>query len=350
MTTNLYIPFCHGRFMLEYLYTHRWKYYSGGGLNYVEELKKHRFHPRTFPKKELLCFFIQAPNDEEIKKISEDFEVEEKYLHKFKTESRSIRYNFDPLIFSMTDYISVSSKIQVAHLLFIIKSNMLVLIVAEQSSYFKELFDAVIDKTKKRRLKSEAYILYEFLHQDTKENYDVIEHIDDRLILLEKRIIEGTKDQAEMLQEIMAQKKYLIKMNKRLWASSKIIFTIKKDLTSLKLTKEEQALLDDIYDTLMHQIDLLETQKETVTDLLEIYTTTLNNKLAEISNNLNVVMKKMAAMTIILMIASLIAGIYGTNFHFLPEITWKYGYLWLWAFMGLAAFSTYIYFHKRDWI
>jgi magnesium transporter len=337
--------------MLEYLYTHKGKYHSGQGLGYIAELKKQKLNPKTFPKNELLCFFVQAPTDIEIKQMAHDFDVEEKHFHKFKTESRSIRYSFDPLIFCLTDYITEQAgKIHVAHLLLIIKHNVLVVVVAESSKYFKELFDTVIDKTQKRKLKSEAYILYEFLHQDTKENYEVIENIDDKLALLEKKIISGPGEEKITLLEIMSQKKYLIKMNKRLWASSKIIFTIKKDLTSLKLTHEEQGLLDDIYDTLMHQIDLIETQKEIVTDLLEIYTTTLNNKLAEISNNLNIVMKKMAALTIIIMIPTMIASVYGTNFHFLPEITWRYGYLYMLGIMALTAFLTYYSFHKRQWI
>ncbi len=337
--------------MLEYLYTHKGKYYSGQGLNYVEELKKIRLNPKNFPKKELLCFFVQSPSEKEIIQMAKDFDVEEKHFHKFRTEQRSARYSFNPLIFCLTDYISEDTgKIHIAHLLLVIKHNVLLLVVAEQSKYFKELFDTVIEKTKKRKLKSEAYILYEFLHQDTKENYEVIEKIDDKLAELEKKIIANQHDEKLLLQDIMSQKKYLIKMNKRLWASSKIIFTIKKDLTALKLTHEEQALLDDIYDTLMHQVDLIETQKETVTDLLEIYTTTLNNKLAEISNKLNVVMKKMAALTIIIMIPTMIASVYGTNFHVLPELSWRYGYLWLWILMGASAFFTWYSFHKKGWI
>jgi magnesium transporter len=337
--------------MLEYLYTHKGKYFSGQGLDYNDELKKLKLNPRNFPKKELMCFFVQAPTDKEIAQMARDFEVEEKYFHKFKTETRSMRYSFSPLIFGMTDYITDgANKIHIVHLLFIIKHNVLLLVVSEQSKYFKELFDRVIEKVKKRKLKSETYILYEYLQQDTKENYDVIERMDDKLTVLENKIITNTAEEKALLQEILALKKYLIKMNKRLWSSSKIIFTVKKDLTSLKLTHEEQALLDDIYDTFMHQIDLIETHKETVTDLLEIYTTTLNNKLADISNKLNVVMKKMAALTIIIMIPTMIASVYGTNFHFLPEITWKYGYLWLWISMTVSAFLTWFSFHKKGWI
>lgn len=337
--------------MLEYLYTHKGKYYSGQGLNYTEELKKIHINPRNFPKKELLCFFVQSPSEKEIVQMVKDFDVEEKHFHKFKNEQRSVRYSFNPLIFCLIDYISEDTgKIHIVHLLFIIKNNMLLLVVAEQSKYFKELFGTVIEKTKKRKLKSETYILYEFLNQDTKENYEVIEKIDDKLAELEKKIIANQCEEKLMLQEIMSQKKYLIRMNKRLWASSKIIFTIKKDLTALKLTHEEQALLDDIYDTLMHQVDLIETQKETVTDLLEVYTTTLNNKLADISNKLNTVMKKMAALTIIIMMPTMIASVYGTNFKFLPELSWKYGYLWLWVAMTASALFTWYLFHKKGWI
>ena len=76
--------------MLEYLYTHKGKYFSGQGLGYSEALKKQKLNPKTFPKKELLCFFVQAPTEKEIVQMARDFEVDEKYFHKFKTETRSM--------------------------------------------------------------------------------------------------------------------------------------------------------------------------------------------------------------------------------------------------------------------
>ncbi len=91
-------------------------------------------------------------------------------------------------------------------------------------------------------------IRYQFLHQDAKENYDVLENFDDQIMTLEKETL-STSPEKQVIHDIVALKKELIKMSKRLWASSKIIFTIKKELTSIKLTKEENSLLDDIYDT-----------------------------------------------------------------------------------------------------
>ncbi len=320
-------------------------------MDYAKALQKHKLNPKTFPKKELLCMFVQNPSSEEIKEISRDFSVEEKYFSKFRNDTRSLRYSFNPLVFSYTDYyMDNANLIRMARLLFAIKENVVLLVVADESKYFQELFNRVKDNVIKRRLKSEAFLLYEFLHQDATENYDVLERMDDKITALEQRIIENKQADTLLLKEIMNIKKELIRMNKRLWASSKVIFTIKKDLTSLKLTHEELSLLDDIYDTLLHQIDLIETQKETVTDYLEIFTTNVSNRLAVISNELNVVMKKMAALTIIIMVPTLIAGIYGSNFHYLPEITWQYGYLYMWIAMILTAGITYGLFHKKGWI
>lgn len=336
--------------MVEIFYTRGNKYFRGDGLTYTETLKNSKINPKTFPKKELLYIFIENPSEIEAEAISNDFKIDKKYFTKFRSDNRSSRYFLNPLVFGLTDYYIVDNRIHVARLLFIIKNNVVLMAVEQKIPYFKELFNKVISGLKKRNVKSETHLLYEFLHQDIKENYEVIERMDDKIAVLEKRIIDGNHGDGIILKEITGIKRELNKMNKRLWASSKVIFTIKKDLASLDLSKEEISLLEDIYDTLMHQIDLIETQKETVTDFLGIFTTTISNKLAATSNELNMVMKKMAALTIILMVPTLIAGIYGTNFVNLPEVTWHYGYFYMLIAMIISAAITYYIFHRKKWV
>ncbi len=315
----------------------------------IGEVEKYSELDDAVTKQGFLSLLIQNPTEDDIKHICEDFKLEEKPFKKFKTETRSLRYSFDPLIFTFSDYYTFNNKIKVSHLLFVIKKNMLLLITSDHSPYHRDLFKLVIGKAKVKKKYSAGYILYEFLHQDARENYDVLEEMDDKIMELEQKVLENSHEKL-VTKDIIALKKELIQLSKNLWASSKIIFTIKKDLTALKLTKEDIALLDDIYDTFLHQIDLIETQKETVTDYLEIFTTTVSNRLSATSNELNKVMKTMAALTIIIMVPTLIAGVYGTNFNYLPEITWKYGYLFLWIFMLSGAGITYLFFHRKKWI
>lgn len=334
-------------FMFEYVYHKNGKYFAGSGFNY-EKINA----GKKIPEKDFLILFGQQPTETEIQKICKDFQVQEKSLHKFKTEKRSLRYSLEPLVFELADYFITkeTDTIKKSHLLFVLKKNILILIVDDSSHYYKELFEGVTETMIKNKTKNIPYILYEFLHQDTKDNYNVIEKLDDQIAETEQKIIESKNHDHNLLKEIMTIKKELNNISKMLWASSKIIFTLKKELTSIKLNREEMALLDDIYDTLLHQIDLIETQKQTLTDFLEIYTSTISNKLALISNDLNIVMKKMTALTIIIMVPTLIAGIYGMNFKYMPEIMWQYGYFLSLGLMVFSASLIYYFFHKRKWI
>ncbi len=328
--------------MIEYFYKHGSKHVVGD-VNTYGELKS------KVQSKDFLCFLVQNPSDTEIAGICKDYNLEEKPFKKFKNETRSLRYSFNPLTFAFTDYYTFNEHIKISHLLFIVRNNLLVLVSSDTSTYYKDLFKKVVNKAQEKKKYSAGYVLYEFLHQDAKENYEVIESMDDKMELLEQRVLNDNHEKM-LIHDIISLKKDLIHMSKRLWSSSKVIFTIKKDLTTINLTKEDISLLDDIYDTFLHQIDLIETQKETITDYLEIYTTMISNRLATTSNELNVVMKKMTALTIIIMIPTLIAGVYGTNFVNFPEIHWKYGYVWLWGFMIGAAAIAYTFFHKKKWL
>jgi magnesium transporter len=327
--------------MITYFYKQGSKQVTGSSKDY------HEFKKIGVNKD--LCFLTQNPIDSEIKEICKDFHLQEKPFYKFKNEKRSLRYDFNPLTFTFIDYYTVKSQIKTSHLLFIVKNEVLILVSSNNSPYFTELIRKVWEGATLHKKHSSGFILYEFLNQDAKENYDVLESMDDKIALLETKVLSDSHEKL-LTHEIITLKRELIQMSKRLWASSKIIFTIKKDLTSIHLTKEDIALLDDIYDTFLHQIDIIETQKETVTDYLEIFTTVISNRLASTSNELNAVMKKMAALTIIIMVPTLIAGIYGTNFVNLPEVKWEYGYAWMIALMTVCTWFTYNIFHKKKWV
>ncbi|MGV8172546.1 MAG: magnesium transporter CorA family protein [Candidatus Woesearchaeota archaeon] len=329
--------------MLEYFYKKGSKYFPGSTKSYKDFKDK-------FISNEFLCLLVQNPSEDDVVQLCHDYRLNEKPFKKFKTESRSLRYNINPLTFVFTDYYKDNAdKVKISKLLFIVRNDLLILITSEHTEYYKELFRKVIRSSQEQKKFSTGYILYEFLHQDAKENYDVLESMDDKIESVENKVLSDIHEKT-VIHEIVALKKELIKMSKRLWASSKVIFTIKRELTSIKLTKENIALLDDIYDTFLHQIDMIETQKETVTDLLEIFTTTISNRLATTSNELNMVMKKMAALTIIIMVPTLIAGIYGMNYNLMPELSWRYGYAFALTLMTLSAWITYLTFHWKKWI
>jgi magnesium transporter len=99
----------------------------------------------------------------------------------------------------------------------------------------------------------------------------------------------------------------------------------------------------DVYDRVLRVIDLVESQRDLLTGLLEA-------DLAVISNRLNTVMKKMTSWGAILIVATLIAGIYGMNFRHMPELEWRYGYAIAIGTMVVTTFVLYRLFKRRDWL
>ncbi|MBM3200196.1 hypothetical protein FJZ53_04620 [Candidatus Woesearchaeota archaeon] len=307
--------------------------------------------PKIKGKKSFACLLLEHPTEEEIDKVCKEFKFQKKYFLNYTKEARSMRYSMRPLVFVFIDYYIEDDEMKVTHTLFDLKKNVLTVTIPQRSKYHSELFTSITQKLKEEgKENSPAYFLYHFLHEDARENYDVLDVLDDKIMAVEDEV---TKQDISphMVSEIVTLKRKCFRMSKQLWASAKLIYTIKRGLTPLTLDKELLMLMDDVYDTLIHQIDLLAVQREILTDLLEIYATTINNKLAIISNDLNIIMKKLTAMTVIIMVPTFIASFYGMNFKYMPELESPYGYIIAATMMISLALVLYLYFHlKKKWI
>ena len=108
---------------------------------------------------------------------------------------------------------------------------------------------------------------------------------------------------------------------------------------------EDSALMHvrDLYDRVLRVVDLIESQRDLLTGLLEA-------QLAIISNRTNDVMKRMTSWGAILLGSTLIAGIYGMNFHNMPELGWELGYPFALGSMVLLTVVLYTWFRKKDWL
>jgi magnesium transporter len=100
--------------------------------------------------------------------------------------------------------------------------------------------------------------------------------------------------------------------------------------------------LRDVYDHTINVLDTIETYRDMLSGMLDIY-------LSSISNRLNEVMKVLTIITTIFIPLSFIAGIYGMNFKFMPEIEWKYGYPVILAVMLFIGLTMVIYFKRKKW-
>ena len=99
----------------------------------------------------------------------------------------------------------------------------------------------------------------------------------------------------------------------------------------------------DVLDHVIRTLELLDNVRDLLTSAREL-------QLAQASNRMNVVMKQLSAWAAIILIPTLIAGIYGMNFNHMPELRWMFGYPFAIAVMAIAAFTLYRIFSKREWL
>jgi magnesium transporter len=141
------------------------------------------------------------------------------------------------------------------------------------------------------------------------------------------------------------------------------IFTIKKQLISLRrtvaplrdvfntllrreqpiFTRETHMYFRDVFDHVIRVIDTVDTMRDILGSITDAYLSISNNRMS-------LVMKRLTSIATILMSVTLIAGIYGMNFHFMPELRWKYGYVYALSSMLIAGAMIYVYLRKIKWL
>jgi magnesium transporter len=99
----------------------------------------------------------------------------------------------------------------------------------------------------------------------------------------------------------------------------------------------------DVYDHTVQVIDTVETYRDLLSGMLDLY-------LSSISNRTNEVMKFLTVIGTIFMPLTFLVGVYGMNFKHFPELEWKNGYFVLWAFMIALALLMVAYFRKKRWL
>lgn len=189
------------------------------------------------------------------------------------------------------------------------------------------------------------YLVYSIIDAVVDAYFPVLEAFGEKLEELEDRAVEHPT--AGIVHEIHAVKRELLQMRRAIWpAREGVGLLVRGD--SLLVHPETRVYLRDAYDHLVQLIDMLENYRELGSDLMDIY-------LSSQSHRLNEVMKVLTVIATIFMPLSFIVGIYGMNFDTnhplnMPELHWKYGYVFVWAIILITGGGMLAWFMKRGWI
>lgn len=247
------------------------------------------------------------------------------------------RYYF--VVFYAATYDAAASSIRLQALSLFIGVNYLVTVHQSEIRQLRETAarwqapDSPLD----RRVSALVYALLDALVDDY---FPLMDQVGDQIEELEDTLF--TRFSEGVIQTIFGLKTDLLRLRHVVAPERDVLnVLLRRELPIFK--PEDIAYLQDIYDHLVRVVDTIDTYRDLLSNALESY-------LSIQSNNLNQIMKLLTMASIILMSDALIAGIYGMNFRFMPELEWRLGYPFALGMMALVSLALIVYFRMKRWL
>src|SRR5215216_1342301 len=178
-----------------------------------------------------------------------------------------------------------------------------------------------------------AYLLIDAIVDDY---MPLLDALSDRMDDLEDRIF--VNFQPEAIEEVFRIKKELLFLRRSVTPLRDVFNTMLRREQPI-FSRETLIYFQDVFDHLIRVADTIDTLRDMVGATMDAY-------LSISGNRMNVVMKRLTSISTILMSVTLVAGIYGMNFAYMPELKWRYGYVGALGSMLFIGIAIYLYFRK----
>jgi len=190
------------------------------------------------------------------------------------------------------------------------------------------------------------YLAYALLDASIDNYFPIIEKYGEQIESLEDQVV--LRPGSQFVSEIHELKRELLLLRRVVWPLREAVNALIREPSPL-ITQETRIYLRDCYDHTIQVIDLLENYRDIAGSLIEVFLSSVNNRLSEI-------MKFLTIFTTIFIPLNFIAGIYGMNFHTesspwnMPELKWHFGYFLILGIMLASCIGMLLYFRKKGWL
>ena len=243
------------------------------------------------------------------------------------------------LVIKMLSYDEPTNQVIGEQVSLILGSNYVLTFQEREGDVFDPVRDRIRGGTGRIRGLGPDYLAYALLDAIVDSYFLILERLSDRIEDVEQRI--GETPQPHILQEIYALKREVIYLHKGIWPLRDVLRSTERD-TSKLVTKTTSVFFRDVYDHTIQVAEAIESFRDLVAGLQDLHLSTISNKMNE-------VMKVLTIIATIFVPLTFIAGIYGMNFEYMPELGWKWSYPILWVIIGGVAGSMIMFFRRRGW-
>jgi len=244
------------------------------------------------------------------------------------------------IVLKMLSYDEKNDGIRAEQVSVVLGANFVVSFQENVGDVFEQIRDRIRNDKGRVRKAGADYLAYALLDAVVDGYFIILEKLGDKIESMEEELVADPTN--ETIRQIHSVKRELISLRRSVWPLRELISGLEK--AESPLIKESTRLyLRDVYDHTIQVIDTVETFRDMVSGMLDIY-------LSSLSNKMNAVMKVLTIIATIFIPLTFIAGVYGMNFKYMPELGWRWGYVGVLLVMAVVAVIMLIYFKKKKWL
>jgi magnesium transporter len=249
------------------------------------------------------------------------------------------------LVINLINYNDATREMSMEQISFVLGPSYLLTFHEKDDDIFDDVLARLQTNKGRSRKMGVDYLLYSLLDRVVDNFFSVLEKIGEEVEDLEEELI--AEPTPETLQSIHTLKREMILLRKSVWPLREVINGLQRDETAF-MGEAIRVYLKDLYDHTIQVLDTVETFRDIISGMIDIY-------LSSVSNRMNEVMKVLTIFAVIFIPLTFIAGLYGMNFNTsksplnMPELNWYFGYPFALSLMAGTAIAMLIYFKKKKW-
>ena len=244
------------------------------------------------------------------------------------------------LVLRMLRYDEAKEELQSEQVSLILGPNFVITFQEREGDVFDAVRARIRNGKGKIRKMGCDYLTYALIDSVVDHYFLVFEKYGEKIEVLQDEVL--SQPTPETLQVIQRTKRDMIFLRKSVWPLREAINALQRGESSL-ITDNVNIYLRDVHDHTIQVIDTIETFRDIISGTLDVY-------LSSVSNKMNAVMKVLTIIATIFMPMTFIAGIYGMNFKYMPELEWHWAYPVIWAVIIVLGVLMLMGFKRKKWL
>ncbi len=232
-----------------------------------------------------------------------------------------------------------SGAVHVEQISIVLGRNFVISVEESPSGAFESVRQMVEKDRGHVRQSGADYLAYLLLDKVVDNYFIVLERFGERIEALQDELIRAP--QPEQLQHLHTLRRESLLLRRSIWPMRDVLAAIERERSAL-IRDDTRLYLRDVYDHAIHVVDTIETDRETLAGMLEVYVSSATNRLNE-------VIKVLTIISTIFIPPMFVASVYGMNFRHMPELSWPWGYPLAWVFMIVLGLGMVVYFKRKRW-